>query len=331
MLAAAKKEGKLTLSGPPSQVWRTALTSFEKDYPDIKIEYTGTTSRDFWPKIAQEQKAGQYLWDLRAGGPDPQVFEARDSGELVPIAPLLMLPEATDESQWFGASRGLPWADNAKQYMRNFSAQGSTQIMVNRDLVPAGALSSARQLIDPAWKGKMVLQDPRGGSGLGASTTILVSYGEDFLRKLFTEQALAITADNRQEAEWLVRGRYMVGIGNVTDELASFAQQGLKANVVLLQDAPQSLSIGFGSTQLLKNQPHPAATKVFVNWLMTKKAGEVISKTVQGVNSLRLDVPPAYPDVALDPKRLNEYIPHQYEQLLPMRSRTLQVATELLK
>ncbi|HLQ35220.1 MAG TPA: extracellular solute-binding protein, partial [Chloroflexota bacterium] len=217
MLAAAKKEGKLTLSGPPSQVWRTALTSFEKDYPDIKIEYTGTTSRDFWPKIAQEQKAGQYLWDLRAGGPDPQVFEARDSGELVPIAPLLMLPEATDESQWFGASRGLPWADNAKQYMRNFSAQGSTQIMVNRDLVPAGALSSARQLIDPAWKGKMVLQDPRGGSGLGASTTILVSYGEDFLRKLFTEQALAITADNRQEAEWLVRGRYMVGIGNVTD------------------------------------------------------------------------------------------------------------------
>jgi iron(III) transport system substrate-binding protein len=330
-VASARKEGKIVLSGPPSQVWRTALTAFEKDYPEINVEYTGTTSRDFWPRIAQEQKSGQYLWDLRVGGPDPSVFAARDQGMLAPIKPLLILPEATDEGQWFGAAQDLVWADTAKQYMRNFLAYGSSQIMVNRDLVPADAFNSGKQLIDPKWKGKMVLQDPRGGSGLGSVTTIMVAYGEDFLRTLLSQQALAVTADNRQEAEWLVRGNYVIGIGNVSDELVSFKQQGLNANVALLDDAPPSLSIGFGSTQLLKNAPHPNATKVFVNWLLTQKAQANLVKTVQSVNSLRLDVPPGLPDGVLDPKRLNDYIPHQYERLLATRQKAEQLSNELLK
>lgn len=331
VVAAAKKEGKIVLSAPPSAVWRAALTSFEKDYPDVKVEYTGTTSRDFWPRVTQEQKNGQYLWDLRVGGPDPSVFAARDEGLLAPIKPLLAIPEATDESQWLGAAQGLLWADKGKEYMRNFLAYGSSQIMVNRDLVPAEAFNSGKQLIDPKWKGKIVLQDPRGGSGLGSATTIMVAYGEDFLRNLLTNQALAVTADNRQEAEWLVRGNYVIGIGNVSDELVSFAKQGLKANVVLLDDAPPSLSIGFGSTQLLKSQPHPNAAKLFVNWLMTQKAQTAIVSNVQTVNSLRLDVPAGLPNGVIDPKRLDEYIPHQFERLLPMRQKAAQLANELLK
>ena len=331
VVAAAKKEGKLVLSAPPSAVWRTALTSFEKDYPDIKIEYTGTTSRDFWPRVTQEQKTGQYLWDLRVGGPDPSVFAARDQGVLAPIKPLLAIPEATDESQWTGAAQGLLWADKGKEYLRNFLAYGSSQIMVNRELAPSDAFNSGKQLIDPKWKGKIVLQDPRGGSGLGAATTIMVAYGEDFLRTLLANQALAVTADNRQEAEWLVRGNDVIGIGNVSDEIASFAKQGLKANVVSIDDAPPSLSIGFGSTQLLKNAPHPNATKVFVNWLMTKKAQSAIVKAVPAVNSLRLDVPPGAPQGVIDPKKLDQYIPHQFERLLPQRQKAAEISKQLLK
>jgi iron(III) transport system substrate-binding protein len=118
-----------------------------------------------------------------------------------------------------------------------------------------------------------------------------------------------------------VRGRYQVRLGNVIDELASFAEQGLKANVTLMQDAPKSLSIGFGSTQLMKNQPHPNATKVYVNWLMSQKAGATISKTVRGVNSLRLDVPAAYPDLALEANRLNEYIPINTSNCCPLATK----------
>src|SRR5438105_3054497 len=64
-VAAAKSEGKLVLSGPPGPLWRDGLLTFEQDYPDIKIDFSGQNSRDFWPRLFQERAAGQYLWDLR--------------------------------------------------------------------------------------------------------------------------------------------------------------------------------------------------------------------------------------------------------------------------
>ncbi len=329
-LAAARKESRLVLSGPPSQPWRTALTAFEKDYPDIKVEYTGITSRDFWPRVSQEKRGGQHLWDLRVGGPDPQVYEARDGGLLDPVKPLLLLPEVVDDSKWFGAAQGLSYADKEKQFLRNFLAQGGSQILVNRDLIPVSDLRSSADLVDPRWKGKIVVQDPRGGSGLGAVTILMARYGEDFIRTLLTKQDVVVTANNRQEAEWLVRGRYPIGVGNVTDELLYFQRQGLKANVKLLTEGPQALSIGFGSIQVLKQAPHPNAVRVFVNWLLTQKVQDQVARTVE-VNSLRLDVSPGNPDLALDPKRLQDYVPHQYESFLSTRKRAQQLATELLK
>src|SRR5205823_14187945 len=98
VVAAARQEGKLVISAPTGQLWREALQSFEQDYPGISLELTGGNSRDFWPRLFQERDAGQYLWDLRVGGPDPEVFDARDSGALDSVRPLLALPEVTDES-----------------------------------------------------------------------------------------------------------------------------------------------------------------------------------------------------------------------------------------
>ncbi len=330
LVDAARREGRLVLAGPPSDVWRSALLSFEKAYPGISVEYTGITSRDFWPRVTQEKRVGQHLWDLRVGGPDPQVFQARDDGFLTRVKPLLVLPEATDDEQWFGASRGLLYADAAGTQIRNFLMQGSTQIHVNRDSVPASAFRSARDLIDPRWKGKIVQQDPRGGSGLGALTVLLSAYGEDFVRTLLSKQDVIITSDNRQEAEWLVRGKYPIGVGSVADEILYFEQQGVRSNVVLLDDAPRALSVGFGAIQILTSGPHPNATQLYVNWLLTRAAQSTIATTIQ-VNSLRLDVPPGNPDLAIDPQRLQDYVPHQFEKMLPVRKQAQQLAAELLR
>ena len=40
-IASARQEGKVVLSGPPGEVWRRALRTFEQDFPDIQVEYTG--------------------------------------------------------------------------------------------------------------------------------------------------------------------------------------------------------------------------------------------------------------------------------------------------
>src|SRR5712692_9699403 len=60
MVAAAKQEGRLVISAPANTIWREQLTAFQKDYPEIQVEYTGGNSRDFWPRVAQERAGGQY-------------------------------------------------------------------------------------------------------------------------------------------------------------------------------------------------------------------------------------------------------------------------------
>jgi ABC-type Fe3+ transport system substrate-binding protein len=327
-VAAAQQEGKLVLSAPTGQLWRESLLTFEQDYPGISLELTGGNSRDFWPRLFQERDAGQFLWDLRVGGPDPEVFDARDRGALDPVRPLLLLPEIADESKWFGGFDGL-FADKDKRYMASFVASAAYNVYVNRNAAPESDLATEQQLVDPRWKGRIVIQDPRGGAGLGTLTTQLVAYGEDYVRELFSRQDLVITGDNRQQAEWVVRNRYPIGIGLRMDQVRTFELEGLPVNVKGL-GTPRKLSQGSGGIQVISGRPHPNATQVFVNWLMSQKVQERIAKTVE-VNSRRLDVPPGDPGEVLEADRMSEYIPHQYEELLPMRRRAQQLAAELTK
>ena len=50
-----------------------------------------------------------------------------------------------------------------------------------------------------------------------------------------------------------------------------------------------SSSNGYGSLAILKNPPHPNATKIFVNWLLSKEGQELYSRTLLH-GTRRLDV-----------------------------------------
>jgi iron(III) transport system substrate-binding protein len=328
-VAGARQEGKVVVSGPPGPLWREVFVGIERDYPGLVLDYNGANSRDFWPRLFQERQAGQYLWDLRVGGPDPQVYQARDEGMLAPVRPILLLPEVADEGKWLGGLDGM-FADKENRYLPGFHAYARTTILVNRDLIPETELRSQRDLLDPRYKGRIVLQDPRGGAGLGTLSVLLAGNGEDYVRDLLSKQDVVVTGDNRQQAEWVVRGRYPIAIGLGNDQLIIFEQEGLKFNVKKLEEGPRGLNIGFGAIQLLERAPHPNAAKVFINWLLTQRIQTELSKRVE-LNSRRLDVAPVAPDEVPDSQRLHEYIPHQEEELLPTRHRAQQLATDLLK
>ena len=329
LLAAAKKEGKVVIAGPNYALWTKGLKTFEQAYPGIQVELTEFNSRDFWVKLATERKAGQYLWDMRIGGPDPQVFDALKAGELAPVAPLLA-PDVANPTNWLGGQDGL-YADSAHQTLLSFVAEAGYAAYVNRDIIPESALKTEDQLLDPRWAGKIAIQDPTGGAGLGSLTTMYTVHGEQYVKDLLSKQHLTVTRDQRQEAEWLVRGTYPIGIGISPTNLEDFRNQGLKFKVEGLE-FPHKLSSGSGGIQLIDKPPHPNATKLYVNWLLSQKAQADISK-IAGANSRRLDVPPGNPDptAVLDPKRIGDYIPHQSEPLLAQRERSAQLAKDLLK
>jgi ABC-type Fe3+ transport system substrate-binding protein len=329
VVAAAKQEKKVVVSGPANPLWRNLITGLSKDYPDIQIEYTGGDSRDFWPRIEQERKGGQYLWDVRIGGPDPQVFAALQQRVLEPVGPLLILPEVTDESKWLGGWQQF-YADKAGKYLPGFLADVSRPIYVNRDAIPEPQIQSEQDLLKADYKGKILLQDPRGGAGLGFLTTFLKIDGEPFVRQLLS-QNLVISGDNRQIAEWIVRSRQPIAIGLRNYDLLVFQQQGQGSNVKPVDGVKAlPLSIGSGGIQMLTKAPHPKATQVLINWLLTAKTQKELAQAVQQ-NSRRLDVPPGAADEVVDPKRLDQYVAHQTEDLLPLREQAVRIAAEMLK
>ena len=87
---------------------------FQQEYPEITVEYSAMAGRNLLPRIRQEREFGKKLWDLRSGGVDPMLFEAKRDGFLAPIRPLL-LPEIADDSKWLGGIDGT-FCDREKKY-----------------------------------------------------------------------------------------------------------------------------------------------------------------------------------------------------------------------
>ena len=73
------------------------------------------------------------------------------------------------------------------------------------------------ELLDPKWRGKIVGGDPRTkGSGFTPTTMMRVVTGsDDIVKKLWVDQEVMIGTDARQLAEFMVRGRFPIGIGAI--------------------------------------------------------------------------------------------------------------------
>jgi iron(III) transport system substrate-binding protein len=327
-LAAARREGKLVVSATAGQAWRDALTQFAQDYPDIELELTGGNAADFWPRLQQERAGGVYRWDLRAAGFGPDSFTARDNGVLDPLRPLLVLPEVADQSKWLGGLDAL-FMDKEKQYLVGYAVQAYSSIVVNRDVIPERDLATAEDLLHPRWSGQIAMNDPRqGGSGLAVVAVFLRTRGEPYVRELLGRQNPTLTSDYRQMGEWVVRGRYPIGIGIGLDRLVPFWEQGIGKNVHPLAE-PLKLSSSSAGIHLINRAPNPNAAKVFANWLLTRDVQTRVGPKV-GLNSRRTDVPlvdaASWPDAA----RLAEYTHDQYEDIEVYKRRGMELAKEIL-
>jgi ABC-type Fe3+ transport system substrate-binding protein len=326
-LAAAKKEGEVVVSALSGELLRQVLMSFEQDYPGIKVKYQSGNLRDLWPLVYKEREMGQYHWDVRVGGVDAATYEAKDRGLLDPIAPVLMLPEVLDDKKWIGGLSSL-YGDKEKKYVIHVSGLLSGDIVVNRDSIPEGQIKSPKELTDPRWKGKILMQEPReGGSGTAALAALLQQYGEPFVRDLLKNQAVVISDNRRQMAEWVVRQRYPIAIGlGTAGPITQFQKEGLGKNI---KPIPGYDTIGGNTVILFSKAPHPNAAKVYVNWLLSEKAQRRLAEIGQ-TNSRRFDVKPGNPELALDPKRISKYLDISDEKYAPIKVRAQELAKELL-
>jgi iron(III) transport system substrate-binding protein len=328
-IAAAKQEGQLVISAPSGTTWREQLMSFQQAYPGIRLSITASASRDFWPRIIKEREAKLSLWDLRVGGPDNLSYSVKAMGAIAPVRDMLILPELRDDSTWYGGLDGI-FLDKEKRYFLGFALYEENIAYYNSRLITDPGAADLKDLTDPRWAGKISMADPRAGSPLVGSGAMLRSYGEDFLRTLLTRQKPVIVRDPRQQLDWMAAGRYPITIGMPTIAFVEYAQRGASIEEFRKMTGPRTWTQGVGGVQVLADPPHPNATKLFVNWLLTREVQARLMPVVK-LNSRRKDVPLGDPSVAVDYAKLDEYVGGQTELVQPFQRRAAEILRELLQ
>ena len=329
LVNAAAAEGEVDVHGGPGKLYEQALAeAFRRTFPQIKVVFSGSSGRDAIPQITRERDAGVYNWDVYVGGTPSILQTLMPAGAFVPLRPAFVLAEITDDGAWFGGL-DLGWMDTGKTYVLGFEATVTAPVMVNWDVIAHDDLKSHEDLLDPRFAGKIVWDDPRlPGAGVGVAQRLLVNFGAEFLQRLLAAQKIAYSSNPRQEAEWLVRGQYPIGLGIATEELKPFQQQGLGKNIAGfdLKLPHPTMSTGFGTVSMMDHAPHPNAARVYVNWLLSKAGQTEWGAT--GHNSRRLDVP--HPDPASFPVAGAEYRADQSEAAIPSREQAADLARRFI-
>jgi ABC-type Fe3+ transport system substrate-binding protein len=168
-------------------------------------------------------------------------------------------------------------------------------------------------LLHPKWKGKIGYSDPRGGgAGQGNWTFLWKTRGEDFLKKL-VQQKLVIMREERPLAELLVKGSLAITVGLDIDNFGPFVKAGLPAKPLpQLKNGIYPVT-GSGTLAVIKNQPHPNASRVFINWFLGREGQDTYQKAL-GESTRRLDVEVPKEPYAVRPARESMTI-EQYHQL----------------
>jgi len=311
-LAAAKKEGTVTVAGPPQEAERSVLLTFLFSYPDIKLEYTGITDQEFLARATAERSAGTYAWDLIIGGVSER-YPYAAKGFWQPIKDNLILPEVTDDNKWLGGF-DAGYFDNDKKYVYSFISSITDNVRANRTAVPESQLPTVEGLTDPRWKGKIVVYDPRaGGGGLVAVTSLRKQLGDEALKTILVDQQPVFSTDKRQFTEWVVRARNPIGIGVSDGYLAPFREQGLGGDVKRIPGKIHVIGAESGGVSVMDRTPHPNAAKIFLNWLLSRETQAAWAKRA-ATNSRRLDVESGNLDNKPDQTHLSDYVDFNSER-----------------
>jgi iron(III) transport system substrate-binding protein len=305
-LAAAREEGKVVVSGPPSAELRNVLPAAFKARYGIAIEYLGGRNTETAARMRAERQAGIYSIDVVFAGIQSMALTYHRGKMLQPLKPALQLPEVLDGSKW---KKGKLWfADPEEQYILRLANTVTTMFHINTGQVKPGDIRSVKDLLNPKWKGKIALQDPTiPGSGSNQAAHLYFQHGEEFVKGLYVDQKPMISRDTRQITDGLARGVYPISLGAEDADVEKLRKEGVP--VAILENLPDlysEISASFGQVAMIDNAPHPNAAKVFVNWIASKEGNEVFNRAM-GTASTRNDIDESFLPPEIIPKEGVQY------------------------
>jgi iron(III) transport system substrate-binding protein len=261
--------------------------------------YTGASveSAEDWTKIYKD-KANTTVDYYRAGGVKlAQKFEQEaKAGQVACDVVDATLPGLM--TQW--AKQGLLMkydSPEAKHYPADLRLDGywtpikalDTCMVYNTDIIKeADAPKNWEDLLDPKWKGKMVMADPFfSGGTLHWYAAMRKTFGKAFVEKL-AKQNILLRNGNGEVLDTVVSGERPLAASALQYYASAKAADGVKVRMVFpIEGVPSGIMV-IGVTA---KAPNPEGAKKFVDFALGKEAQE-IWQTKHFTPSLRDDVAP---------------------------------------
>lgn len=325
----AKKEGKVAVVSTVGSDIRKVLTEpFQAKY-GITVDFSGLNGAEMAARLRRERDAGQYLLDVVVHGTTTALTTLKPMQALDPIEPSLILPEVKEPKNWLG---GKLWFSDKARYNLIMGLTTRPAFAINSNLVKAEEFKSFRDLLNPKWKGKIIVgRDPAiAGPGQAIFTHFFLhkDLGPDFIRAI-TKQDLTILRDDRQGLDWVAQGKFLILLGPAETISEEMMRRGVPIALIPPQQLREGgdLSPGPASLVLINRAPRPNAARVYINWLLSKEGQTEYSRGI-GIPSLRLDVPTDH----LVPWRrpVPSYIETYTEEALESKEPLLRLLKEVL-
>ncbi len=283
--SAARKEGRVVVAATSQGPYLKEATSLIKNKYGLTLEIVTRRGGELMTTLLAERRAGIYSLDILMTGTNSFFGETRPAGLAEPLESSLILPEILDKKNWYGGD--LHWADKDRMALHIY-AYPSAQVAINTVQVKPEDLKSYYDILNPRWKGKIVMNDPTvSGAGLkGFSVLAFHILKLDFFRQLAKQEPMIIR-DQRLQANWLAQGKYSIlffpNPGNVTELIEIGAPVGFAR-----PEEGTYVSRNGGSVSLVNRAPHPNAAKLMINWIFSKEGLYHISK-LYGAQTARTD------------------------------------------
>jgi iron(III) transport system substrate-binding protein len=287
--AAGQAEGEIVFRTGSSETkqYRQWLPELEKKV-GLKIQLLSGSSSSLATKIVASRRAGKPIADVWIGGPSSIVNVFVPAGAVQDLKPLLVHPEILDPNAWFGDQ--LPWAS---EWTLAYAADANHGlIVINPKLVDVSDFNSYWDILNPKWKGRIVMRDPRGDGVESPRTFFYAVMGKEFYTRLVDEMKPVIASDARTAVEWVARGKFafcIIGC-NRAAELAEADGLPVKAEFPKILKEGIPVDMGGNGLTVMSSPPHPAATKYFVNWFLSRE-GQMYYQRITENFSLRKDIP----------------------------------------
>lgn len=258
---AAKKEGKVVwYSSTPIKLAQSISTEFEKKY-GITVELFRSGGSAIVSRFAQEQSAKHTGADVVTASDISAFNHFVKQGAFIQFKP--------EGYEHVPVSLRDPDGYYIAQRLNVISFYART------DIIPSDQLPRTWDaLLDPKYKGKMVMPDPSfSAQPLAVVGTLAKLRGWDYFKKLRDNDVMVVKG-NQQVVDMTNKGERPIAIAADQSYGINAAKQGHPIKIIIPTDGTFVIT---APTAVVKGAAHPEAAKLLVQFMITPEIQNYLS------------------------------------------------------